>query len=120
MGHVKGYRSGIMRFPREFLLAGPHRRGRLLAALLAFAPGALVRADAHALALLASVPSALVHPPLCAAPSAVTPAAAPDRLRRARLVALPPVCVPPAAKMGPMSPFVIGSLQPLFCTILCK
>jgi hypothetical protein len=105
-----------MRFPREFLQAGPHRRGRLLVALLAFAPGALVRADAHALALLASVPSVLVHPPLRVAPSAVTPAVAPNSLRRARLVALPPVCVPPAAKMGPMSPFVIGSLQPLFCT----
>jgi len=46
---------------RELLQAGRHRRVRLLAALLASAPFALVLADARAPALLASAPSALVR-----------------------------------------------------------
>ena len=41
-----------MRWPRELLQAGRHRRVRLLAALLASAPDALVLADARAPALL--------------------------------------------------------------------
>jgi hypothetical protein len=45
---------------RWVLQASRHRRVRLLAALLAFAPDALVRADARAPALLALAPSALV------------------------------------------------------------
>jgi hypothetical protein len=36
-----------MRWPRELLQAGQHRRVRLLAALLASAPDALVLADAR-------------------------------------------------------------------------
>ena len=49
-----------MRWPCELLQAGRHRRVRLLAALLAFAPFALVLADARPPALLACVPDALV------------------------------------------------------------
>ena len=49
-----------MRWPRELLQAGRHRRVRLLAALLALAPLALVLADARAPALLALAPLALV------------------------------------------------------------
>ena len=49
-----------MQWPRELLQAGRHRRVRLLAALLAFAPDALVLADARAPALLALAPLALV------------------------------------------------------------
>ena len=49
-----------MQWPRELLQAGRHRRVCLLAALLASAPDALVRADARAPALLACVPDALV------------------------------------------------------------
>ena len=52
--------TSSMRWPRELLQAGRHRCVRLLAALLAFAPDTLVRADARPPALLASVPSALV------------------------------------------------------------
>ena len=52
--------TSSMRWPRELLQAGRHRRVRLLAALLAFAPDALVLADAHDPALLASALSALV------------------------------------------------------------
>ena len=69
--------TSSMRWPRELLQAGRHRRVRLLAALLALAPDALVLADARAPALLASVPSALVladaRPPalLAFAPSAL-------------------------------------------------
>ncbi len=40
-----------MRWPRELLQAGRHRRVRLLAALLACAPDALVLADARPPAL---------------------------------------------------------------------
>ena len=49
-----------MRCSRELLQAGRHRRVRLLVALLACAPSALLRADARAPALLASAPDALV------------------------------------------------------------
>ena len=49
-----------MRWPRQLLQAGRHRRVRLLAALLAFTPFALVLADARPPALLASAPDALV------------------------------------------------------------
>ena len=46
--------------PREHLQVGRHRRVRLLAALIAFAPDALVLADARAPALLACAVDALV------------------------------------------------------------
>ena len=49
-----------MRWPRELLQAGRHRRVRLLAALLACAPDALVLADARVPVVLACAPSALV------------------------------------------------------------
>jgi len=49
-----------MRWPRELLQAGRHRRVRLIAALFAFAPEALVLADARPPALLALAPLALV------------------------------------------------------------
>ena len=49
-----------MCWPRQLLQAGRHRRVRLLAALLALAPDALVLADARAPALLALAPDALV------------------------------------------------------------
>ena len=49
-----------MRCSRELLQAGRHRRVRLIAALLALAPSALVLADAPPAALLASAPFALV------------------------------------------------------------
>ena len=49
-----------MRCPRELLKAGRHRRVRLIAALLACAPFALVLADARPPALLACAPLALV------------------------------------------------------------
>jgi len=49
-----------MRWPRELLQAGRHRRVSLLAAILAFAPFALVLADARPPALLASAPDTLV------------------------------------------------------------
>ena len=49
-----------MRWPRELLQAGRHRRVSLLAALLALAPHALVLADARAPAFLASAPDSLV------------------------------------------------------------
>ena len=52
--------ASSMRWPRQLLQAGRHRRVRLLAALLAFAPDALVLADARAPALLALAPLALV------------------------------------------------------------
>ena len=52
--------ASSMRWPRKLLQAGRHRRVRLLAALLASAPSALVLADARAPALLASAPLALV------------------------------------------------------------
>ena len=52
--------TSSMRWPRELLQAGRHRSVRLLAALFALAPDALVLADARTPALLASVPSALV------------------------------------------------------------
>ena len=54
-----------MRWPHQLLQAGRHRRVRLLAALLAFAPDALVLADARPPALLAFAPSALVHTVIC-------------------------------------------------------
>ena len=66
-----------MRWPHQLLQAGRHRRVRLLAALLAFAPDALVLADARPPALLALAPDALVladaRPPalLALAPSAL-------------------------------------------------
>ena len=43
------------------------------------------------------------RPPLRVAFSAVAPAVAPDPLRRARFAELPPVCVPPAARLAPAS-----------------
>ena len=49
-----------MRWPRELLQAGRHRRVRLIAALLAFAPDALVLANARPPALLALAPLAVV------------------------------------------------------------
>jgi len=52
--------TSSMRWPRELLQTGRHRRVCLLAALLASAPDALVRADARAPALLAFAPFALV------------------------------------------------------------
>ena len=83
-----------MRRPRELLQAGRHRRVRLLAALLACAPDALVLADARAPALLAFAPFT---------PSDVAPAAAPDPLGQTRFSALPVVSVPPAARLAPAS-----------------
>ena len=57
MGHAKGHRS----LPAACAgPAGRHRRVRILAALLALAPDALVLADARAPALLALAPDALV------------------------------------------------------------
>jgi hypothetical protein len=57
VGHVEGHRS----LPAACAgPAGRHRRVRILAALLALAPDALVRADARAPALFAFAPSALV------------------------------------------------------------
>ena len=52
--------ASSMRWPRQLLQAGRHRRVCLLAALLAIAPSALVLADARAPALLAFAPDALV------------------------------------------------------------
>ena len=52
--------TGSMRCTRELLQAGWHRRIRLLAALLASVPSALVLADTRPPALLASVPLSLV------------------------------------------------------------
>jgi hypothetical protein len=49
-----------MRWPRELLQAGRHRRVRLIATILASAPDALVLADARPAALLASAPLTLV------------------------------------------------------------
>ena len=49
-----------MRWPRQLLQAGRHRRVRLLAALLASASLAVVRAQARPPALLALIPDALV------------------------------------------------------------
>ena len=49
-----------MCWPRKLLQAGRHRRVRLIAALLALAPDALVLADARPPALLAFAPDALV------------------------------------------------------------
>jgi hypothetical protein len=84
-----------MRFSRELLQASRHRRVRLLAALVAFAPDALVRADARPPALLASAPFALVladaRPPalLASAPFALVLAdARPPALRAISPLAL--------------------------------
>ena len=52
--------TSSMQWPRELLQAGRHRRVSLLAAILAFAPFALVLADARPPALLASAPDTLV------------------------------------------------------------
>ena len=49
-----------MCWPRQLLQVGRHRRVRLIAALLALAPDALVLADARPPALLALAPHALV------------------------------------------------------------
>ena len=49
-----------MRWTRELLQAGRHRRVLLIAALLALDPDALVLADARPPALLALAPDALV------------------------------------------------------------
>ena len=52
--------TSSMRWTRELLKAGRHRRVLLIAALLALAPDALVLADARPPALLAFAPDALV------------------------------------------------------------
>ena len=52
--------TSSMRWPRELLQAGRHRRVRLLAAHLALAPDALVRVQAGAPALVAFAPSVMV------------------------------------------------------------
>ena len=65
--------TSSMRWTRELLQAGRHRRVLLIAALLALAPDALVLADARPPALLASAPDALVlaeaRPPALLAPA---------------------------------------------------
>ena len=72
-----------MCWPRKLLQVGRHRHVRLIAAILALAPLALVLADARPPALLAPAPLALVRAHTASAASAS------PRLRRLRVLLLP-------------------------------
>ena len=100
-----------MCWPRQLLQVGRHRHVRLIAALLALAPDALVLADARPPALLASAPAALV---LADARPPALLACAPDALVLAD--ARPPAllaCVPLALVRAEARPPALLASAPL-------